>query len=615
MKIRGILALLLTVSILATMTSPVARADGENERFFQDVEALMDRGNDVSKRVAIYEVWKRFEKDGNPLTNSILKGLDEAGQELAVVEALMEEYENYLDNPSGFLELKCQDILKRLDDHEITEGIALTACNEIKGKIKDLADEIIDKVADSTGEYTFGEQWNKYKQRTRAIRGKINERLSDIAKAFQGVEMIRTFANLWSYHKAGDEIGALQDAFGAIDGILSIGGSADWNFVSAYFSGFVFGPAATLLGRCDQLKADMGVSAKGENISALTDDPSSDPQDLDGWRRWPGDNAAFQEAPFGGDGKCFHWDLGQTYACEKHHCDCTLSWVGWCDDCYDIYQTKCVKKEGAYYGDEVSSKVTDPECGKQKGSCEHVKDDATKWVVGAACVNEGTRIWYDDDDSGQYVTELREGESLVDPDYSNDEPPQGAHAQPGQTHPDDTYDVSVPPSLPIDISGTCCATTPRIAVLNRGFATGTGMLLYSMGREYDLVDVGFASSLSLLEYPVLIIPSGGLYGLDSLPSLRSSLQQYVKYGGTIIVFSQARGYEYSVLPGGELSGFGYLEDENCRNRSVGISTYHPILSGQDSVVSDLNVDGFFTAWPENAEILLTYMAAMDKSTL
>ncbi|MCJ7761421.1 hypothetical protein MUP59_09830, partial [Candidatus Bathyarchaeota archaeon] len=76
-------------------------------------------------------------------------------------------------------------------------------------------------------------------------------------------------------------------------------------------------------------------------------------------------------------------------------------------------------------------------------------------------------------------------------------------------------------------------------------------------------------------------------------------------GGTLIVLSQQHGYEFNALSGGEVDGFGWLEDQSCQYKSVYISRYHTIFSGQDSIDLDTVVDGFFTRWPVNASILLT----------
>jgi len=145
-------------------------------------------------------------------------------------------------------------------------------------------------------------------------------------------------------------------------------------------------------------------------------------------------------------------------------------------------------------------------------------------------------------------------------------------------------------------------TAPDVAVLARGFYTELSGVLSWYHVPFRLVDPATVSAIS---QEVLVLPSGGLYGLDSSPSFKTALDDYVTNGGTLVVFAQQRGYEFRALPGGEVSGYGWLEDQSCHYRSIGISTYHMILSGQDSVLLDANVDGYFTSWPDNASVLLT----------
>ncbi|MCK4476439.1 MAG: PKD domain-containing protein [Methanophagales archaeon] len=167
--------------------------------------------------------------------------------------------------------------------------------------------------------------------------------------------------------------------------------------------------------------------------------------------------------------------------------------------------------------------------------------------------------------------------------------------------PDDSYDVSTVGCY--SCYSNNLGSDPKIGVLSNGFAPCLLRLLDNLNESGNWVDIDVPLE-ELKEYPVFIIPSGGLLGLNSLPSFKSKLEQYVSNGGTLIVFSQQHGYEFDAAPG-DLGGYGWLEDQSCHYRSVGINTYHPILSGQDTVICDANVDGYFTKYPENATILLT----------
>jgi len=101
-------------------------------------------------------------------------------------------------------------------------------------------------------------------------------------------------------------------------------------------------------------------------------------------------------------------------------------------------------------------------------------------------------------------------------------------------------------------------------------------------------------------------------------------------GGKLIVFTQQKGVEYTVLPGGQLNGEGWIEDQSCFSGSVAISSYHPILSGLSGNLAfygfswsdkpeispytsglgttkalDISTDGYFTEFPDNSSILLS----------
>ncbi|HJW30639.1 MAG TPA: hypothetical protein VJ508_15505, partial [Saprospiraceae bacterium] len=88
--------------------------------------------------------------------------------------------------------------------------------------------------------------------------------------------------------------------------------------------------------------------------------------------------------------------------------------------------------------------------------------------------------------------------------------------------------------------------------------------------------------------------------------------EYVKQGGTLIVFGQQHGYEFSVLPVPEepdgiyrqVTGYGWSEDQSCRYASSYIETWHQIFSGQSKSTPNINVDGYFTNYPSNAAVLL-----------
>ncbi|MFH0837450.1 MAG: RHS repeat-associated core domain-containing protein, partial [Candidatus Aenigmatarchaeota archaeon] len=179
-------------------------------------------------------------------------------------------------------------------------------------------------------------------------------------------------------------------------------------------------------------------------------------------------------------------------------------------------------------------------------------------------------------------------------------------SSPGNDHPDDNNDLSIIYNDNPVVSGSAgisLTSDARIAVFMKGYYKDLGAMLVGMNKSIDLIEP--TSDLGeMKKYPVIIIPSGGLYGIDSSDIFKQKLEQYVSSGGVLVMFAQQRGYEFSALPGG-LSGFGWAEDQSCQGSSVRISTYHPIVSGQSSTTQNLGVDGYFTSYPNNATILLT----------
>ena len=197
---------------------------------------------------------------------------------------------------------------------------------------------------------------------------------------------------------------------------------------------------------------------------------------------------------------------------------------------------------------------------------------------------------------------------------------------PGNDHSDDTYSaaseqfpaagfsglagVELPlPAAPAAPAGTSTGvgapayrSAPRVALLWHGFAEQAAAFLKAIGEPYDILTPDFAPSQAAF-YPMLLIPSGGLYGLDNAPSFQARLQAYADAGGVILVSAQQHGYEFGALPGG-LTGYGWSEDQSCFAAAVSLPLFHQALSGFDVAGLDLLVDGYFTGYPDDATILL-----------
>jgi len=222
------------------------------------------------------------------------------------------------------------------------------------------------------------------------------------------------------------------------------------------------------------------------------------------------------------------------------------------------------------------------------------------------------------------------GRRLVpDPNCNRRRPPARPPNRAGNDHKDDTLSVSSPQwpavgatglildfGLPIldienlkseiensDSTEPVYRRAPRIALLWNGFAEEAAAFLNALGEPYDVLGVDFSPVVASL-YPVLLIPSGGLYGLEGSASFRARLEAYVAQGGVILVSAQQRGYEFSALPGG-LGGYGWTEDQSCFSAAAYFPQYHQAISSFNYQYISGLVDGYFTTYPTNTVTLLT----------
>ncbi|MGB9715960.1 MAG: hypothetical protein ACPL1G_06100 [Thermodesulfovibrionales bacterium] len=88
---------------------------------------------------------------------------------------------------------------------------------------------------------------------------------------------------------------------------------------------------------------------------------------------------------------------------------------------------------------------------------------------------------------------------------------------------------------------------PDVALLTQGFYDSAISLMLKFNEPVAFIGLDFDPSI-LKDHPVMIVPSGGLYGLENSEILRAKFAEYVKNGGILIVFAQQHGYEFSILP-------------------------------------------------------------------
>ena len=158
-------------------------------------------------------------------------------------------------------------------------------------------------------------------------------------------------------------------------------------------------------------------------------------------------------------------------------------------------------------------------------------------------------------------------------------------------------------------------TVPDVAVFQNGYIDESTAILNKFLEPAEETSVSF-NPLDITGQSVLIIPSGGLYGLENSAFLKVQLDEYVKQGGTLIVFAQQHGYEFNVLPVPletdrtfrNITGYGWTEDQSCFTNAVYIDTQHQMLSSISKSTPTLSVDGYFTNYPANTTVLLSRTA-------
>lgn len=149
------------------------------------------------------------------------------------------------------------------------------------------------------------------------------------------------------------------------------------------------------------------------------------------------------------------------------------------------------------------------------------------------------------------------------------------------------------------------ARSPDVSLLIGGYYAQAAALLSDQSAEPAFaVHAAFSPRTLAASYPILIIPSGGLYGLDKSETFRAALAEYVSLGGTLLVLDQQHGAEFEALPGGELKGYGWREAWSCTWGNTEIAEYSPALASLAGEVADTTQDGFFTSWPASSTVLL-----------
>lgn len=131
--------------------------------------------------------------------------------------------------------------------------------------------------------------------------------------------------------------------------------------------------------------------------------------------------------------------------------------------------------------------------------------------------------------SGEVCVEGAGGAECKDEEEDDDDdPPKKPPRWPGNDRPDDNYDVSTEWLMSTSAWVSGSGRTSTIAVLDRAYALVRGGLVDFVYSEFGvyptLVDLDYLQEIDPREYPVLVITSGGLFGLRGSTLIRSGLR-------------------------------------------------------------------------------------------
>lgn len=76
----------------------------------------------------------------------------------------------------------------------------------------------------------------------------------------------------------------------------------------------------------------------------------------------------------------------------------------------------------------------------------------------------------------------------------------------------------------------------KVALLEHGYVGNAYKLMEGLGQDVVFVKIPFSASDLLAKAPILVIPSGGLYGQENSEAFKAALGEYVHLGGTVICF-------------------------------------------------------------------------------
>jgi hypothetical protein len=159
---------------------------------------------------------------------------------------------------------------------------------------------------------------------------------------------------------------------------------------------------------------------------------------------------------------------------------------------------------------------------------------------------------------------------------------------------------------------------PFIGILENGNVEAMEKLLEKIGRDWIYVGRDFNPLDLVKTVNLLIIPTGGLFGVQSstYSQLKLLLQQYVSCGGSILCYAQQDSENFLALPAGEdLHALGWRNCQSCLQGSLYFSQTGPIFSGQTSQRISAGVDGSYSSFNAETSVLIRRTASQEPAMI
>ena len=199
-----------------------------------------------------------------------------------------------------------------------------------------------------------------------------------------------------------------------------------------------------------------------------------------------------------------------------------------------------------------------------------------------------------------FCTMWFQGEARADEDICGED--QGGLQNPNHPHPDEFQSSSTM----TDWGQRYFTGKPEVAVFKHGFWERMTGILGEGKISVVYINENFNPVELIKHFNVIVIPSGGLINLSNNAGLKAAFEEYTSMGGTIIAMSQQTSNDLRLLPGGEVKGIGYSDEQNWSRSFMYFNQYHPELSARMAGIKtfiNTNIDGYFTSFPKETTIL------------